>query len=139
MRLIDIDDYPDSARILYDLLAERPAEAAISHKVMPSYDEHLTFVAEHPYQAWYLLEEVVGDEGTFIVGAVYLSAANEIGVAIFQRWARRGYGQHAVRCLMAKHGPMRYLANVAPANVPSRELFEGLGFRHIQNTFELQT
>jgi RimJ/RimL family protein N-acetyltransferase len=31
-----------------------------------------------------------------------------------------------------------WLANVAPANERSRRMFEGLGFRKIQETFEFQ-
>lgn len=140
MRLIDVYDHPEAPDILYRLLSEREPHQNISHKQMPSFDEHLGFFMSRPYADWVLIEDVPGvNDGQCIIGAAYLTHANEIGVWIFQRWHRRGFGQHAVKSLMAKHGARRYIANVAPDNVTSREMFEGLGFKHVQNTFALET
>lgn len=138
MRLIDVYEHVNCLEILWDLLKEREPYQNISHRAMPSWDEHVSHVAGRPHADWCLIEDVVGVEGTFIVGAIYLTMANEIGIGIFRQWARRGFGQHAVRCMMAKHGPRRYLANVAPGNVPSKDMFEGLGFVHVQNTYALE-
>ena len=55
MKLIDVYASPEAARVLYELLAERNPEQNISHKAMPSFDEHCAFVASKPYQAWYLI------------------------------------------------------------------------------------
>lgn len=140
MRLIDVYDEPGAAQVLYDLLGERNPVANISHRAMPSWDEHLAFIAGRPYQDWYLITV----DGTY-VGAIYLTkpggksrAGDEIGVAILKAHRGKGYARAAIELLMQIHGARRYLANIAPGNEASIHLFEGLGFRHIQNTYELR-
>ena len=133
MKLVPIGREEKAVAILYALLGERTAEQSISHKGMPSWDEHEAFVRSNPYQAWYLLQE--GDE---YVGSVYLSKQREIGIFIFERYARRGYGRQGVELLMQRW-PGRFLANINPANGRSIEFFQKLGFRHIQNTYAIDT
>ena len=41
---------------LYDLLKNKDPNANISHKKMPSYDEHVKFVMSKPYTNWYIIE-----------------------------------------------------------------------------------
>lgn len=143
MKLIPISEHPDHKKILFDLLAERPSSAFISHKNMPTWEEHCAFVANHPYGVWYLIE---GDEQGEVVGSVYMTkpprpsvAGNEIGIFIFQRFHGRGLATRAVKLLMEKHGSQRYLANIAPTNEASLELFKGLGFTLVQHTYEIFT
>jgi RimJ/RimL family protein N-acetyltransferase len=120
-------------QILYELLQERQPYVNISHRVMPSWKQHNKFIASHPYSAWYLIKS-----GPEFVGSVYLSAANEIGVFILARWRGLGFGPCAIRLLMRRHGHRRYLANINPRNRKSIYLFKRLGFRMIQQTFELR-
>lgn len=115
---------------LYDLLAERTPEQSISHKWMPTYPQHVEFVRSEPYAAWYVAEQAGN-----IVGAVYLSRADEIGVSIFRSCQRRGYASCAVHLLMRMHPRQRYLANVNPLNEPSAALFRSLGFYLVQHTY----
>ena len=137
MKLIPIEDRSDAAHILWDLLAERPANANISHREMPTWDAHVAFVRNNPYAFWGLIETMHG-----IVGAIYLSKpggpsvpGNEIGIDIFS-WAQgQGHGTEAVKLLMEMHGDRRYIANVSPRNEASQALFKSLGFRLCQFTF----
>ena len=131
MNLVDVYQC-DAAWNLYNLLFERTKEQSISHKAMPSYEEHLRFIASKPYMAWYLIE-VNGA----MVGAVYLSKQREIGISIFKQWQGQGFAWDAVTELMRRH-PGRFLANINPANVASIGLFTNLNFKHIQNTYELE-
>lgn len=130
-RLTSIYEQPDRAPILYRLLDERSIEESISHKAMPSWEDHVRFVESKPYQAWYL---IVDDKQT--VGACYLTKQDEIGVAVFKEHRGKGYGPWAIEALMLKHGKRRYLANIAPTNYRSQGMFRRLGFNHIQNTYE---
>jgi RimJ/RimL family protein N-acetyltransferase len=130
MNLISIYERPDRALVLHQLLEERDDTANISHKVMPSWDEHVRFVESKPYQAWYFIE----DNGT--IGACYLSKQDEIGVFIFKAYQGKHYGTWAIEALMLKHGKRRYLANVSPRNERSLEVFRNLGFKPIQITHE---
>jgi RimJ/RimL family protein N-acetyltransferase len=156
MKLSPIAEREDAAQILWDLLAERMSEQSISHKKMPTWEEHLAFVelkkpkpvltstdanvdlapyflSGNEYQDWCLIQNSAG-----IVGAIYLTRQNEIGVSIFGEFQGHGCGKEAIRLLMQKHGPRRYLANINPENVHSQRVFESLGFEHVQNTLALE-
>ena len=140
MKLIPISEHQDHEKILYDLLCERPAGAAISHKKMPTWEQHCAFVANHPYQSWHLIEA----DG-IIVGTIYLSqkprpsvAGNEIGIFIFKEHQRKSYGEQAITMLVEMHPGERMLANIAPGNEPSLKMFEKLGFKTIQHTLSLE-
>lgn len=132
MALIPINARPEAATILYDLLAERPAYANISHKKMPTWEEHIRFVRSNPYRAWFLIEEDCG-----IVGAIYLSKQNEIGVAVFKKHQAKGYAKRAVTELNRRYPKERLLANVAPGNKVSQAFWESLGGKVVQQTYEL--
>lgn len=131
MTLQSIYERLDRHALLYRLLAERGEEANISHKEMPSDAQHILFVESHPYQAWYFICDPEP------VGACYLSRLNEIGVFVFAEHQKKGYAREAVKAVIEKHGPGRYLANIGPRNEASRFLFKGLGFKHIQDTYEM--
>ncbi len=133
MNLIPIEDRSDAAHILWDLLAERPSSANISHREMPSWTAHLAFTKAHGYRTWRLIETPHG-----IAGAIYLTMQNEIGIGIFKAFQRKGYATAAIMMLMTEYGPRKFLANIAPGNDASRKMFEAMGFKHIQNTFELE-
>lgn len=117
-------------QVLYDLLAERTVEQSISHERMPTFRDHIAFVVSEPYEAWYVIEA-----NTEMVGAIYLSRSDEIGIGIFRRFARRGYATGAILMLMRAHPRSRYLANVAPTNAASAALFASLGFNLVQHTW----
>jgi RimJ/RimL family protein N-acetyltransferase len=118
-------------QVLFSLLAEREPEVNVSHRKMPTWKEHVRFVESMPYEAWYFIE-VNGD----LVGVVYLSKLDEIGVQIFKAHWGHGYGRRAVKELMARHGPKRFLANINPSNNRSRRVFTELGFTKCQETYE---
>ena len=132
MRLIDVYTEPAAPFVLYDLLKERTPEQSISHKRMPDLDEHCRFFESRPYVAWYLIE----DNGR-LVGSAYITKRREVGIFIFKDQHRKGYATLALAELRAKH-PGNLLANINPMNAASIALFEGLGFKHIQNTYELR-
>lgn len=98
---------------------------------MPSLYDHVAFVEGRPYADWCFIS--VGDE---IVGAIYLSKQDEIGVFLYRKFRGMGYGCRAILALMDKHGSRRYLANINPRNDPSRSLFVSLGFTVCQHTYE---
>ncbi len=122
---------PDRHKLLYQLLDERDETINISHRQMPSFGDHVRFVEGRPYADWNFI--CVGDE---LVGAIYLSRADEIGIFMFGKFRGMGYGRRAIIALMDKHGRRRYLANVNPRNDPSRALFVSLGFTVCQHTYE---
>ena len=123
----------EAATILYALLKERTPDQSISHREMPTLEEHINYVRSEPYKAWFL---IVSKEKDAVVGACYLTDQNELGVAIFKKDQRNGYAREALIELMSMFkGP--FLANINPKNNASRSLFEGLGFSHVQDTLRL--
>jgi RimJ/RimL family protein N-acetyltransferase len=130
--LVNVYRVKAAPRILYDLLAERPAYANISHRKMPTVRQHGAFIRSRPYRCWYLIRH----EAAY-VGSIYLSRSDEIGVFIFARYRGQRLGPRAIELLMRKHPRRRYLANIAPGNKGSIRMFGRLGFRLIQHTYEL--
>lgn len=131
LREVDHDSIGDM-RVLYALLGERTPEQAISHKAMPSFKEHLRFVSSRPYKAWYFIEH-----DNTVVGSIYLTNANEIGIFIFQEFHGNSYAPMAIMNLTDMY-PGPFYANVNPANVASINLFAKLGFKPLQNTYILE-
>jgi RimJ/RimL family protein N-acetyltransferase len=123
----------DDVSFLYELLKERPADANISHRSMPTYPQHVAFVRSNPYNAWYLVQA-----NGVNVGSVYITKLDEIGVFILAAQQRKGYAEAAVKLMMEMVPRPRYLANVAPVNLRSHALFTKLGGKQIQITYELQ-
>jgi len=130
--LRDVYKTRGSLEVLFELLSEREKKANISHRRMPSWREHVKFVGSKPYKYWRLILSKGGE----IVGAVYLSKMNEIGLFIFKKYRGEGYGKAALKALVAGERNTRLLANVNPKNKKSVDFFKRAGFKHIQNTYE---
>ena len=129
------------ADLTWELLNERDDSVNISHGTMPTYEAHRAFVMRHPYREW--LAVTVGDT---IVGSIYLTNRNEVGIFIYKAHQGKGYGTAAIMEIMRRYHPLpaepsvrpgHYVANVNPRNTASVRMFEKLG-RHISNTYELK-
>ena len=59
--------------LLYQQLRSRTN--SISHRVLPSYDYHKEFVAQHPYRAWFIIKSK-----DLVLGNVYVQYENSIGL-----------------------------------------------------------
>jgi RimJ/RimL family protein N-acetyltransferase len=135
-KLTLVSVYEDRAisavQLLFTLLQERTPAQSISHKAMPTFEQHVSFVMSRPYDDnWYL----VHIEGVGAVGCVYLTPQREIGVSILRKHQGQGYGTRAVQELMDAFHGRQFLANINPANAASIAMFARLGFNHIQNTY----
>jgi hypothetical protein len=127
-------------QVLYQLLEERTSEEAISHQYMPSYAEHIQFVRERPYRAWYLLQ----DDG--VIGAVSVNDRNEIRVGIIRSRKTPALVREAILAITRLHQPLkaipsdrvgRYVMNVNPANTDLAGVLDSMGAVHIQSTYAL--
>jgi GNAT superfamily N-acetyltransferase len=119
-------------KFLYELLFERNPVANISHKKMPTYEEHVKFVISKPYFQWH----VVYYNGKKS-GSVYLTKQNEIGIFVKKELHGKGIGSQILESIMEKNGPGRYLANISPKNKKSIKFFKSHKFSLIQYTYEL--
>jgi hypothetical protein len=133
--LVNVYRLPAAApQLLYQLLQERKPQVNISHRAMPTWKQHLRFIASRPYSAWYLIRT-----GNEYVGAIYLTALGEIGIGILEGWQGAPIGPAAIRALMVKHPRERFLANINPRNTAWLRMFRQLDFRLLQRTYELRT
>ena len=117
---------------LYELLKERTPDQSISHKEVPVFPEHRNFFYSIPYMYWYLIV----DDGE-VVGSVYLTKQREIGIFIFKEYFKKGYALQAINKIIEMH-PGKFLANINPKNEASIKLFEKLGGKLIQHTYEVK-
>lgn len=125
-------------QFLYDLLAERPAHANISHRSMPDIGAHIGFVRSNPYQAWYIIEQQDSQARIWNTGSIYLTHNDEIGIHIHQDHHGQGIAKAAIQELIRQHPKPSYKANIAPLNNISQKMFMELGFNLIQYTYELR-
>ena len=133
VELADVYSEPLAHKILFNLLAERTGIESISHKRLPSFAEHCRFVDSKPYQFWYLI-----DRPGFCIGAIYLTERlAEIGCWLFRAHDSADLRAKAIVALMRRHPRPRYVANINPKNDDLTAVFGSLGFKHIQNTYEL--
>ena len=121
------------SNFLYELLKQRDPRANISHKRMPSFKQHESFIQSKPYSKWYIIQSSNND-----IGSIYLSKNNEIGIFLIGKNQNKGIGCKALKLLMEKNPKIRYLANVNPKNKKSIDFFKKNGFKLIQHTYELE-
>ena len=95
----------NDALFLYDLLKNRDPLANISHKKMPSYDEHVSFILSNPYTMWYIIEY----EGKK-TGSIYLSKQDEIGISFVDNSLYDKIGKSIIKLFIKNNPRKRYLA-----------------------------
>ncbi len=135
----------EAVDVLWKLLVERSEEddksINISHRKLPSREDHEKYIVSHIYYVWNL----VSDEGRW-VGYISITQKNEIGIVLFISERGKGYGKRIIQKLLDETQPLPekkgertgyFIANINPLNKRSIKLFEGLGFSHIQNTYKL--
>jgi len=120
----------DDAKFLFDLLKQREGIVNISHKSLPTWEEHVEFIKNNTYQSW----DIIWVDNVRI-GNIYLTDRDEIGIFLDRKYQRNGYGSIAINEFMKKNGKKRYLANINPTNYKSIQFFGKHGFIHIQNTY----
>lgn len=120
-------------RFLYNLLKERDSKVNISHRMMPTFNEHVKFVLSKPYSNWYVIKY-----GQKKVGSCYIThLLNEISIHIKKEMQGKNIQQEVLKIIMKKNPKQRYIANVNPSNKKAIRFFKNNGFKLIQYTYEL--
>jgi hypothetical protein len=104
--LVKVKRNTEHAGILYELLKQR--EHKISHKSLPSFDEHTNFVITHPYRIWFLIKEAEG-----YVGSIYAYKNNGIGISVNRDKAH--FIAPAIRLFLEKNKPLKPIKSVRSA------------------------
>ena len=116
---------------LYELLSERKQITFISHKKMPTYEEHVKFIESEPYSKWYIIQ--IDDKK---IGSIYLTKENEIGIHFFTQYEESERFQNVIKEFFLKEPQDRYVMNVSPKNEQYIDLAKKLGFHLVQHTYE---
>ena len=122
----------NDALFLYELLKTKDPIANISHKKMPSYDEHVNFILSNPYTIWYIIEY----EGKKI-GSVYLSKHDEIGISLVDNSLYDKIGKSIIKLLIKNNPRKHYLAKVSPRNKKLQNFFVNNDFTGLEYTYEI--
>ena len=120
-------------KFLYSLLFQRTEDESISHKKMPSYENHCTFINSKPYLIW----SVVTNVDNLMIGSFYISYHDEIGIFIDKAYRGRGYGTEILKHLLEVYPYMGFLANINPKNHKAIRLYAKEGFKPLQNTYHI--
>ena len=116
-------------------MSERKQFENISHKKLPSYNNHVKFIKSKPYAKWLLIEC-----REKILGSVYLSKNNEI--AIWIKKSVRDYKmticKKILQEIITKFTRKKYFANLNPRNKKMIDFYKKNGFELIHFTFEFE-
>jgi len=134
--LIERDIQDSDAGFLYYLLATRSPAACISHRALPTWDQHLAYL-EKISNEWPAVKMVCENHSSspVPVGYYYLTPMYEIG--IHTERGKERYHREILEHIMRVHKGKRLLANVAPSNEFHHQLYRGAGFRLVQETYEV--
>ena len=92
----------DDAKFLFDLLKQREGIVNISHKSLPTWEEHVEFIKNNTYQSW----DIIWVDDVRI-GNIYLTDRDEIGIFLDKESQSNGYGSIAINEFMKKNGKKR--------------------------------
>ena len=124
-----------SAEKLYALLKER--KHFISHKKMPSIEDHKQFINNNPYLFWYLIRE-----DNTLIGSTYIMEDNSIGIDLIVE--KMKYFHDVINFVKEKHKPQppiksvrsgKFFVNVSPFDLLKIEALEKSEARIIQSTY----
>ncbi len=127
----------DHINSLYKILEHKIYH--ISHKDMPSFDDHLEFVHNHPYRKWYLIKR-----DSLLQGSAYITNQNEIGISFLE--PQKEIYLEALTYILKKNKPLEaiksvrnksFLVNTNPFEKDLIAALISLGCTHIQNTYAI--
>jgi glucose-6-phosphate 1-dehydrogenase len=117
---------------LYEMLKERNPKENISHKKIPSFKQHTSFVSSKPYSKWYII--LYKKEKA---GSIYLSKQNEIGIHIKNNLENIRIAKDAIKIIIEKNPRKKYFANISIKNKKLMKFFDSQKFYKLQVTYEL--
>ena len=135
VQLILVKKSESHAKILFEMLRKR--KNSISHSLLPSYQDHKSFVLNHPYRAWYIVK--ANDE---IVGNAYLLKDNYVGINIVKN--SRAVTPVVIQMILNRYKPLKaiksvrsasFVFNASPNNKNYIKILERMGARLVQMTF----
>jgi len=118
---------------LYQILKERPKVANISHKTMPTMEQHTEFVNTwtERYREWWVIWY-----GGDMAGNCYLTKHNEYGMFIKREFQGLGIAIEAFKWIAKRYRDEPLYSNINPRNTRIRKLLQRLGCTLVQETWK---
>ncbi|MBO8232365.1 hypothetical protein CU311_06685 [Prochlorococcus marinus str. MU1402] len=138
--LISLSNPPNEKEIkfLYFLLKNR--NASISHKKLPSFEDHRKFVLNHPYKTWNIVIK-----GNTHIGAQYIGFNNTVGIHLLPEYVvyRRNVITKVLENFSPEPGitsliPNQFIFNVSVSDYDYVDDLLKLGAEQIQSTFQFR-
>jgi len=110
----------------------------ISHKTMPSFKEHATFVQNHPYRVWVIIKN-----GSMAIGNLYIQFDNSIGLH-FNSPENFEQTSEIMSLVYKSYSPLpakpsvridEFFLRVPPDNHKFQEILLDIGFYEVEKTF----
>lgn len=137
VKLVPIKGSEEDIEKLYIELSSRTT--GISHKNLPTFEDHSEFVMNHPYLAWYFIHK--GDD---LLGTCYVTDQNTIGLNA--KFIVVEDVEKTLAAIKALHKPLlgiksvrssSFTVNVSTRNVKLQEMLESIGAVPIQISFQV--
>lgn len=120
-------------RFLYNLLEQRREYQNISHKKMPTYSNHVKLIRSEPHKHWFIVQ----NSNNRLIGSVYVSKQDEIGIFLKEEYTHQGYGTKILNEIFEYCKDIKeFKANIAPFNSASLCFFVNRGFIYNSSIWE---
>ena len=136
MQLEDIVPTNKQVEILYTQLKKRIHN--ISHKRIPTLEDHKSFVKNNPYRAWYII-----NDNSHTIGSVYVKFDNSIGLNCNDNISN-GEIKNILNLVCSKISPLKaepsvrpsnFFINVASLNKSLQQKLSSIGLVETQRTY----
>ena len=133
--LIKVEKTTKDATLLFEILKKRTP--SISHKSLPTFQEHKNFVLNHPYRAWFIVKN-----NSDHIGTVYILKNNSIGVNLIKE--KKTATPWVIKEILSKYKPLKEIKSVraaefdfhvSPRNADFVSILEKMGARLAQSTY----
>ncbi len=135
LRLIKVKRTVEDATLLFEILKKRTH--TISHKSLPTFQEHKKFVLNHPYRVWFIVKNKYDD-----IGTVYILKNNSIGINLFKE--KTTATPWIIKKILSKYKPLKEIKsvraaefdfNVSPGDADYISILKKMGARLAQSTY----
>jgi hypothetical protein len=121
---------------LYNQLKQRTF--SISHKAVPQYEDHIDFVSNHPYRAWFIIKQKKN-----VIGTIYVQHDNSIGLNFTNNVTEEQIAK-ILSMVTAQLSPLdaapsirfgEFFLNVSSSNIELQNKLKNIGLTESQRSF----